>query len=66
MPRKLYECEVCKTTFVTESDAIKCEKSHNHCVEIVKEVIKKADNNGKYPARIIVKMSDGANIEYKR
>lgn len=62
-----FACEICGTEFADSDKAKQCEKSHKKPKEFVRCRYNPVgmDTRG-YPQTITVKMSDGAEILYKR
>ena len=66
---ELFECELCRAQYGSESDAKKCEAWHVLPKEIVgsRAIAMRVGNEGdKYPKTINVSMSDGKILTYKR
>lgn len=59
---EIFECEVCKSRFESEEEALQCEKEHVECKYISKVVY--GDAYGKYPSSFVVMMEDGNEVEY--
>ena len=62
----LYQCEICGTKYKEKYKCQECEKSHVKAAQIIEEKYMPKNCNGEYPVYIIVKMTDGKNIMYKR
>lgn len=62
-----YVCEICGTTYNSESNAIECEQHHRKPKEVfaVKYRPKNMCADG-YPDTVIIKFDDGQSIRYKR
>lgn len=64
---KLYQCSKCNAQYKSRQDCKKCESAHKNPIEIISERYVPYKNNERgYPIGIIVKMSDGERVEYKR
>ena len=71
--RKLYRCDICGVEYATPKDAQECEQYHVFTMSGAKKYIKcqyKGMRQGsgcdQYPYKIIVQMSDGKQIDYRR
>ena len=72
----LYQCELCKTQFAKEDDAISCEKSHvkpMNCKSIVNMKFHRGHgqrsafgNEKNYPDWIEIKMEDNEVVRYRK
>ena len=69
--RKLYRCDVCGTEYATPDVAQKCEKYHVAPMTgkgKIKGLYKCMNQGGcdQYPFKVLVTMSDGKLVEYRR
>lgn len=65
--RKLYECEHCRTSYSDKKEADECEKGHVHIKKIAEAKYNsiKSDQSGR-PFKILVELTDGSQVWYKR
>ena len=64
---KRYVCEICGTEYRDEKMAVNCEKGHRTPVEITGMRYAPITNDATgYPQYIIVRMSSGEKVAYKR
>lgn len=69
--RKLYRCDICGIEYAKPKDAEECEAYHIAPMggaKKIKSFYKGMRQNGcdMYPYKVIITMSDGALVEYRR
>ena len=69
--RRLYRCDICGTEYATPENAQKCEAYHVAPMGGAKKIksFYKSMNQSccdKYPYKVLITMSDGKTVEYKR
>jgi hypothetical protein len=69
--RKLYRCDVCGVEYALAKDAQKCEEYHvapMSGANKIKGLYKGMNQDGcdMYPYKVIITMSDGKQVEYRR
>lgn len=70
--RKLYRCDICEVEYATPKDAQECEQYHIAPMSGAKKYCKclyKGMRQGgcdQYPYKMVITMSDGKQIEYRR
>lgn len=55
-----YECPLCKSRYLSEDEAIECERSHANVDKITECIYyKNRLSDGRYPYKVEIKFSDG-------
>lgn len=64
---KLYQCEVCGTTFKDEKKAKECEHTHRKVIKIISAKYRPyTSSKDGIPDNVIVEFDDGNKIRYVR